>query len=341
MRVCRSLRYVGGEETEAFEAAFARYLGVKYVVGVANGTDALELALVAAGLQPGDEVLVPANTFIATAEAVHAAGGVARFVDVHPDSGLIDLDHAASRLTPATRAIMPVHLYGRMVDMEAVMTFAELHGGLIVVEDAAQAHGARRGEHVAGAVGHAGCFSFYPGKNLGAVGDAGATITNDAGIAQRLRLLRDHGRQGDGHAVIGRNSRLDPLQAAVLSVKLEHLDRWTKARRASATALRERLDDVVLNWWGDGHPGAEVHHLFPILVPDRDGLRDALQRHGVQTGVHYREDLPRTAAFADQDGSCPVAADRAHRQLSLPMHPHLNEAAIDRIATSVNAALAP
>ncbi len=339
LRVCRSLRYVGGEEVDAFEAAFAAHCGAAHAIGMANGTDALELALVAAGLQPGDEVLVPGNTFIATAEAVHAARGVVRFVDVHADTGLIDLDSAAERRTSATRAIIPVHLYGRMVDMEAVMTFAANHG-LIVVEDAAQAHGARRRGLAAGTAGHVGCFSFYPGKNLGAVGDAGAAITDDAEIADRLRLLRDHGRQGDGHhAVIARNSRLDPVQAAVLAVKLEHLDRWTQARRSSAAVLRERLDPAVLDWRG-ADPLEEVHHLFPILVDDRDAIQAGLRERGVMTGVHYRHDLPSTPAFADGAEACPVAADRALRQLSLPMHAHLDEAAIERITQGVAECLA-
>lgn len=340
LRICRSLRYVGGEEVDAFERAFAAHTGAAHAVGVANGTDALELALVAAGLEPGDEVLIPANTFVATAEAVHAAGGAVRFSDVHSESGLIDLESAAERVTPATRAIVPVHLYGRMVEMDSLSAFARRHH-LLVIEDAAQAHNARRNGSAAGTSGDAGCFSFYPGKNLGAIGDAGAVVTNDAGIAERLRLLRDHGRDGHGnHAVIGRNSRLDPLQAAVLSVKLGHLDRWTQARRAAATALREHLDPTVLDWTGGGDPCAEVHHLFPILAADRDAMEAGLRERGIMTGVHYRHDLPSTPAFAGGSVACPVAASRARHQLSLPMHPHLDDAAIEQIAEGVAACLA-
>ena len=337
LRVCRSLRYVGGEEVSAFEAAFATYTGASHAIGVANGTDALELALTATGLHPGDEVLIPANTFVATAEAVHAAGGTVRFVDVRADTGLIDVDSAAERLTSATRAIIPVHLYGRMVDMEAILAFGRSHD-LTVIEDAAQAHGARRGGLAAGTAGHAGCFSFYPGKNLGAVGDAGAVVTNDAAIAERVRLLRDHGRHGhENHAVIARNSRLDPMQAAVLTVKLEHLDRWTQSRRAAASALRERLDPAVLDWTGNADPLEEVHHLFPILVEDRDAMQVALRKRGVMTGVHYRHHLPSTPAFREGAASCPVAASRARHQLSLPMHPHLDDAAIEQIVEGVAA----
>lgn len=334
LRVCRSQRYVGGEEVAAFEREFAALLGAEHAIGVANGTDALELALRALGVGAGDEVLVPANTFIATAEAVSAAGAVPRFVDVVADTGLIDLADAAARATPATRAVIPVHLYGRMVDMAAVLAFAE-ERGLVVVEDAAQAHGARRDGRSAGTTGHAGCFSFYPGKNLGAVGDAGAVVTGDDELAGRIRLLRDHGRASrDEHTVIGRNSRLDPLQAAVLSVKLPHLRRWTEARRESAEGLRARLDPALLDRAGDV-PEAEVHHLFPVLVDRRDELAAHLAEQGIASGVHYRRALPDTRAFSGHGEPCPVASDRARRQLSLPMHPQLAEEDLDRIAAAV------
>ena len=335
LRVCRSHRYVGGEEIASFERDFAAFLGVEHAVGVANGTDAIELALRALGVGPGDEVLVPANTFIATAEAVSAAGATPRFVDVHLDSGLVDLAAAAERVSSSTRAIIPVHLYGRMVDMEAVMAFAADHGNLVVVEDAAQAHGARRHGRSAGTVGHAGCFSFYPGKNLGAVGDAGAAVTDDPGVAERIGLLRDHGRASrDEHPVIGRNSRLDPLQAAVLSTKLPHLEDWTQRRRRAAEGLRERLGPELLDWTGD-EPEAESHHLFPILVDERDRLAEQLRGEGIMTGVHYRSPVPSTGAFARAGESFPRAEERARRQLSLPMHPHLGAEDVGRIAAGV------
>jgi len=335
LRVCRSQRYVGGEEVASFERDFAAFLGAEHAVGVANGTDAIELALRALGVGPGDEVLVPANTFIATAEAISAAGSTPRFVDVDADSGLVDLVAAAERVSPATRAIVPVHLYGRMLDMDAVMAFAADHGDLVVVEDAAQAHGARRGGHSAGTIGHAGCFSFYPGKNLGALGDAGATVTNDPGVAQRVRLLRDHGRASrDEHPVIGRNSRLDPLQAAVLSVKLPHLEGWTQDRRRAAEGLRERLAPELLDWHSDD-PETESHHLFPILLDGRDELAEQLRGEGISTGVHYRSTVPSTGAFGRDGEYFPRAEERARRQLSLPMHPHLEAQDIERIAAGV------
>ncbi len=334
--VCRSRRYVGGDQITSFESAFASVLGTEHAIGVANGTDAIELALRALGIGFGDEVLVPANTFIATAEAVSATGAIPRFVDVEADGGLIDLADAAARLTPATRAVIPVHLYGRMVDMAAVMGFAAEHD-LAVVEDAAQAHGARRQGRSAGTVGNVGCFSFYPGKNLGALGDAGAAVTGDAGLAERIRLLRDHGRAGrDVHVTIGRNSRLDPIQAAVLSAKLPHLRRWTVSRRAAAAALRERLPAAIVDAAME-EPEADVHHLFPVLLEGRDDLAERLREEGIMTGVHYRSAVPDTPAYAGFGEPCPRASERARLQLSLPMHPHLSSEDVERIAAAVDA----
>lgn len=334
LRVVRSGRFVGGREVSGFEERFADYLGVKNAIAVANGTDALQLALIASGVSVGDEVLVPANTFIATAEAVVAAGARPRFVDVDASSGLIDLDDAARRVDERTKAVMPVHLYGRMTDMDAVMQFASAHN-LVVIEDAAQAHGAERGGRRAGTIGTAGCFSFYPGKNLGAIGDAGAAVTDDDDLADRIRLLRDHGRLGrDNHVIAGFNSRMDPIQAAVLSVKLEHLDRWTASRRRVASTYREGLVDY-LDWHGDHEPAAEAHHLFPILVNSRDQVATALGDLGIPTGVHYRQSLTTAPAFAPCPDRCPIADQRAAKQLSLPMHPHLSDADIQRIVAAV------
>jgi dTDP-4-amino-4,6-dideoxygalactose transaminase len=336
LRVIRRGRHVGGPEIAAFEEAFASFLGVRHAVAVANGTDALQIALLASGVRREEEVLVPANTFIATAEAVVAIGAIPRFVDVDANSGLIDLDRAEERLTRHTAAIVPVHLYGRMVEMGTVMDFARRHG-LLVIEDAAQAHGARRAQARAGTVGHVGCFSFYPGKNLGALGDAGAAVTDDSQIAERIRLYRDHGRRGrDNHEIAGLNSRMDPIQAAALSVKLPHLERWTQSRRRIAARYRSALGPL-LDWHG-GEPEAEVHHLFPILVPDRDGLARSLRAAGIASGVHYRHALTRTVAFASSKDECPVAEERARRQLSLPIHPYLSDDDACRIAHAVLAA---
>jgi len=334
-RVCRTQRFIGGEEVRAFEEEFASYLGARHAVGVANGTDALELALRAAGIGAGDEVLVPANTFFATAEAVVRAGAECRFVDVEASSGLIDVASCAERLSPATRAIVPVHLYGRVADMPAVASFAAEHD-LIIVEDAAQAHGATLDGRRAGTFGAAGCFSFYPGKNLGALGDAGAVVTDDDEFAAWVRTLLDHGRGGgDDHVVAGVNSRLDALQAAVLRVKLPHLDRWTAARRGAASLYRDRLDDSILD--GDSGDGEEreVHHLFPILVENRDSLADHLRSVGIATGVHYRRTVPATTAFRASRDHCPVAEERSGLQLSLPMHPYLSAEDVERVCAEL------
>jgi dTDP-4-amino-4,6-dideoxygalactose transaminase len=332
-RVLGSGRFVGGPEIAAFESAFAEHLLVEHVVAVANGTDALQLALLAAGIERDDEVLVPANTFVATAEAVVAVGGSPRFVDVAPDTGLIDLAGAEEAVSERTRAVVPVHLYGRMVEMGPIMELARRHG-LVVIEDAAQAHGASREGRCAGTIGDAGCFSFYPGKNLGALGDAGAVVTNDAEIAGRIRRYRDHGRRGrDEHLVAGFNSRMDSLQAAVLTVKLPHLERWTRARRGVAARYRASL--VPFLDWSGGEPETEVHHLFPILVEDRDQLAGALESHGIASGVHYRHAMTTTVAFAGFEGECPVAEERARCQLSLPLHPYLSEDDISRVVDAV------
>jgi dTDP-4-amino-4,6-dideoxygalactose transaminase len=334
LRICRSQRFIGGDEVAEFESEFAEFLGAPHVVGVANGTDALSLCLRAFGIGAGDEVLVPANTFIATAEGVDAVGAEPVFVDVDEASGLIDLESCAAAVTEATRAIIPVHLYGRMADMRAVAEFATEHG-LEVLEDAAQAHGAQRDGIPAALGGRAGTFSFYPGKNLGAFGDAGAIATTDAELAAELRLLRDHGRQGrDNHAVRGFNSRLDAIQAAALRVKLPRLRNWTEARRRAADAYREALPATVLDWRPD-EPEAEAHHLFPILHQDRDDLAAHLQDHGVSTGVHYRQALTVSPAFGGAQ-RCPAAESRAERQLSLPLHPHLDAEDIERVAGLVS-----
>jgi dTDP-4-amino-4,6-dideoxygalactose transaminase len=339
LEVVRSQRFIGGEKVAEFERAFAGYLGAIDAIGVANGTDAIELSLKALNLAPGSEALVPANTFIATAEAVVAAGLVPRFVDVDARSGLIDLASCKERLSDRTQVVIPVHLYGRMVDMDELMQFADSHS-LVVIEDAAQAHGARRDGRFAGTVGRIGCFSFYPGKNLGAFGDAGAVVTDDTGLADRIRLMRDHGRRGrSNHVVVGVNSRLDPIQAAVLSVKLPHLERWNTQRRQAAKWYRQALPVNLVDYTSDG-PEADVHHLFPIMTEGRDALAANLAKAGIQTGIHYEQPLPRTPAFSNSGDDCPAAERRARLQLSLPMHPHLTQADVKEIAGAVTAAMA-
>ncbi len=338
-RVCERSAFIGGEEVTRFEQEWAAFTGARHAVGVANGTDAIQLVLMAASLPAGTQVGVPANTFIATAEAVVAAGHRVRFIDVEPDSGLIDLGGLERALDAGLGAVIPVHLYGRVADMEALLALTRPRG-TFVVEDAAQAHGARRLGRHAGTFGAAGTFSFYPGKNLGAMGDAGAVVTDDDQLAASIRLLRDHGRMGrDHHAVIGVNSRLDALQAAILSAKLPHLERWNAARRDVARAYRETLNADLLDWGGPDEEAAESHHLFPILVNQRDELASWLKERGIPTGVHYRVPCHRSPAFAADILELPMAELRAARQLSLPIHPCLTREDLDYVVTAVAAGL--
>ena len=291
---------------------------------MANGTDALELVLSSLDLRPGSEVLVPANTFIASAEAVVAAGLKVRFVDVDPETGLADADIFREALDERVSAIVPVHLYGRVGEMGELLALAREHG-LAVIEDAAQAHGARRDGMHAGTFGVAGTFSFYPGKNLGAFGDAGAIVTDDDELAARLRIRRDHGQPGrDDHLVIGRNSRLDALQAAILRVKLAHLDRWSVERRRVAEAYRVGLPEDLLDWRGGDHPRPSRITSSPSCSKAASGWPRVVPR-GVVTGIHYPRAVPSTTAFCGRVGDFPVAEARAERQLSLPMHPHVSE----------------
>jgi dTDP-4-amino-4,6-dideoxygalactose transaminase len=329
--VIRSRQFVGGARVESFERAFAAYLGVDEAIGVANGTDALELAVRALGIEPGAEVLVPANSFIASAAAVAAAGAVPRFVDVEEDTGLLDLASCEERVSDRTRAVMAVHLYGRMADMDAVTQFAQRHS-LAVIEDAAQAHGAQRAGRRAGSIGHVACFSFYPAKNLGAFGDAGVLVTSDPSVAARVRLLSNHGRSDPTtHEVIGRNSRIDPLHAAVLEIKLRHLDDWNERRRAAAEVYRRLLAPELPDKPLD-EALADVYHLFPVRTADRAPLMARLAEAGVQTGIHYPQTIPSSPAFAGSSDECPVAERRAALQFSLPMHPHLSKSDVEYIS---------
>src|SRR6185312_12191328 len=278
-RVLASSGFVLGEEVEQFEADFAGYCGVRQCVGIASGTAALTIMLQAAGIGPGDEVIVPAHTFIASALAVQHAGARVVCVDVQRGSALIDPDAAVAAIGPHTAAILAVHLYGQACSMEPLRALAA-HHGVLLLEDAAQAHGATYRDGVAGSLGHAAAFSFYPSKNLGALGDGGAICTDDEGLAERARQLRDLGRDAAGaHRLRGYNERLDGLQAAFLRAKLGHLDEWTHARRAIAGEYAERLtDDVELLEESPDSPS--TYHVFPIRVRSRDRLRRALGRLG-------------------------------------------------------------
>ena len=338
-RVFSASEFVLGQEVALFEAEFAAYCGVREVVACANGTDALELALWAVGVKPGDEVITVAHTFAATAEAIVRCDAVPRFVDVDPDTLLMDLEKLEAAITPRTRAIVPVHLYGSCVDMAAVMTIAR-RAGIHVIEDAAQAQGATSRSKKAGATADAGCFSFYPGKNLGACGDAGAVATSDPEMAARMRQARDHGRTAKyEHAFVGRNSRMDGLQGAILRVKLRHLDAWNAARRSIAAAYRQLLSGTGVTPIAVPATSEPVYHQFVVRAAERDALARSLHACGIQTGIHYPIPLHRQRAFAPylarSANGLPVTEAAARRILSLPMYPELSDDDIRRVATSV------
>ena len=327
-RVARSGRYVLGEEVEAFEREYARHCGARFCVGVASGLDALHLALRAMGVGPGDEVIVPSNTYIATWLAVLHCG--ARPVAVEPDPRTHNLDPARipAAITGHTRAILPVHLYGLPCDLDAIHAIAASHG-LAVLEDGAQAHGARYRGRPIGAHGNPVAWSFYPTKNLGAMGDAGAVTTDDPGIEARLRMLRNYGSaQPSRHEAIGFNSRLDPLQAAVLRVKLGHLAAWNARRARTAAAYRAALEPLGLAPPQAGDGAEPSWHLFVVRAKRRDELRARLAAEGIETLVHYPVPPHRQPAMAHlgiASGSLPIAERLAGEVLSLPLSPHLRE----------------
>lgn len=327
--------FIGGAAITAFERQWSEYCGTEHCIGVANGTDALELVLAALGIGPGDEVLVPANTFVATAEAVVTVGATPVFVDVDPDTLLVTAPEIAAAITPRTRAVMVVHLYGQLPDMDAILNVTSA-AGIHVVEDAAQAHGATFNGRKAGSFGVAATFSFYPGKNLGALGDGGAVVTNDLALSEEIRTLANHGRGSHLlHTHRGRNSRLDGLQAAALSIKLAHLDGWNERRQAVHKQYVDRLaGSVEMLRTLDG--GSPVHHLEVIRVDDRDRLKDELGARDIQCGIHYALPCHKHPAFAEFDvRPLPVAEGAAARQFSIPMHPTLTTSEVDVVADTL------
>jgi dTDP-4-amino-4,6-dideoxygalactose transaminase len=337
-RVIGEDAFILGAETEAFEREFADYCQVQECVGVASGTAALGLALIAAGIGPGDEVVVPGHTFIASALGVLHAGAIPVFCDVQRDTGLMDPDAAEAIVGPRTAAIIPVHLYGQMCEIERINALAGRHG-LFVLEDAAQAHGATCDGKRAGSSGNAAAFSFYPSKNLGALGDGGAVCTGDAQLAARVRELRHLGQRGKGqHVVVGHNERLDGLQAALLRVKLPHLETWNAARRSHAQRLREGLrDELVVLVERPTTPC--VYHLFPVRHPARDRLAELLRAAGIQVGLHYSPAAHRHAAFDKLPASArpvelPESEAWAAEELSLPMFPELSDAEVERVVAA-------
>lgn len=319
--------FIGGPAVAEFEKAYADATGIAHCVGVANGTDALELALRAAGVGRDDEVVLPANTFIATAEAVSRIGARPVLVDVDPEFLLIDPAKVEAALTPRTKAIVPVHLFGQTAPVEQLLPLAQAHGA-VIVEDAAQSQGATRHGRPAGGLGLAAGTSFYPGKNLGAAGDAGAVLTNDPEIAARVRTLSAHGSDRKYvHDLIGVNSRLDTIQAVVLLAKLKRLARWNDLRREAAARYTELLADVPGVQVPTVAPGnVDVWHLYVIRVEERDRVLDELHAAGIGAGIHYPYPVHLTKAYAELGlgpGSFPVAEAAAGRILSLPLYPHI------------------
>ncbi len=334
--------FVGGSLLDEFESQFAQYCGVGHAVGTSSGTSALRLALQACGVGQGDEVITTPNTFIATAEAISQAGATPVFVEVEGKTGNIDVRLLKKRITPKTKAVIPVHLYGCPCDMAGVME-AVAGKGIAVVEDACQAHGAEyrvgSGWARAGSLGKAGCFSFYPTKNLGAFGEGGMVVTRDAGVAERVRMLRDHGQsEKHVHAVEGSNERLDSIQAAFLNVKLAHLDDWNAERRALAAEYDRLLAGLPVSTCPPGPESRHVYHLYVIKTEKRDALQEFLKSKGVGTAIHYPTPIHFQPAYAHlgyRRGDFPVAERWAGEILSLPMFVGLTDEEVGYVASCV------
>ncbi|HET8933523.1 MAG TPA: DegT/DnrJ/EryC1/StrS family aminotransferase [Polyangiales bacterium] len=342
-RVLAETAFIQGKDVAQFEQAFAAFSGVKHCIGVANGTDALEIALRANDIGPGDEVLVPANTFIATALAVVRAGATPRLVDCDPDYQLLDPAQLSQHINPRTRAIMPVHLFGQLAPMEAINEVARAHN-LIVIEDAAQAQGATRNERGSGAWSVATGTSFYPGKNLGAYGDAGGVITDSDSVAARVRQLGNYGSNVKyHHPALGFNSRLDTLQAVVLNAKLKRLGGWNAQRRAAAARYKELLADVPGIVLPETMPGNQhIWHLFVVRVARRDEVLQRLHAAGIGAGVHYPKPIHMQGAFSHlghRPGDFPVAERAASEILSLPMFAEITVEQQERVVTELRRAL--
>ncbi len=337
-RVLKKSSFILGPEVVAFEQAFAQYVGAKECLAVNNGTTALQLVLEALEIGPGDEVITVANTFIATAEAISAVGARPVFVDADPVSYTMDLQLVEAAITPKTKALLPVHLYGQSADLDALMAIAKRHN-LYLVEDACQAHGATyKGKRV-GAFGIAGCFSFYPGKNLGALGEGGGIVTNDPVFAQKMRMLRDHGSTKKyEHSMPGYNFRLEGLQGGFLNVKLKKLDKWNGRRREIAKRYQELLADAPITLPSEMGWGEHVYHLYVIQADDREALKQSLTDAGIETGLHYPVPLHLQVAYKElgyEKGAFPVSEHLSSHILSLPMHPYLTDAEVERVANVV------
>ena len=336
--VLESMQLFLGPRSQAFEHEFAQYCGCGYGVGLSNGTDALTLALRACNIGPGDEVITVANTFIATVEAIALVGATPVFVDIDPDTYTMDWRQLDQVLTPRTRAIIPVHLYGHPVDMQPVLDFARAHG-LRVIEDASQAHGATYQGQLVGSMGDIGCFSLYFSKNLGAYGEAGICVTNDSTLAESLRKLRDHGSLiRYQHEVLGVNARMDEIQAAVLRVKLRYLDQWNAARQAHANFYTEQLEGkvevapLVRSW------ATHVYYVYVVQVEERDCFREKLEQEGIATGIHYPTPIHLQQACAHYGyvrGMLPVTEAVSEHIVSLPMYPELTTEQLQMVVNAV------
>jgi dTDP-4-amino-4,6-dideoxygalactose transaminase len=340
-RIIAKSAFVGGEEVRSFEREFAAYCETKACVGVGNGTDAVYLTLRALDVGPGDEVITVAHTFIATSEAISMTGARPVFVDIREDTMLLDPALLERAITSHTKAIVPVHLYGQPCDMDAIMDVAARHG-LKVIEDAAQAHGARwRGRRV-GAIGDAACFSFYPGKNLGAFGDAGAVVSQDEDLIERIRMLANHGRlEKYTHKMEGVNSRLDGLQAAILRVKLRHLDDWNQSRRRHADFYLETLSNSEIRPPVIHENALPVWHLFVVRIADREAFQRKLKEEGIATGIHYPVPLHLQPAYQDFKiplGTLPVTERVSGEVVSLPMYPELTPAELETVVNAITMA---
>ncbi len=340
--VAESTTYVLGPRVAAFEEAFAAYAGARHCVAVNSGTSALHLALIAAGVGPGDEVLTVPMTFVATCWAISYVGATPVFVDVDAETATMDVRRARAKVTARTRAILPVHLYGQPADMGPILEIGRRHG-IPVIEDAAQAHGARYGGRGAGSLGLCGCFSFYPGKNLGACGEGGAVVTQDDSVAARLRSLRDHAQSRRyHHDEVGFNYRMDAFQGAVLGVKLRHLEAWTESRRRLADRYRDRLAGLPLALPAEAPGRRHVWHLFVARHPDRDRIRRGLEARGVQTGLHYPVPVHLQKAYehlGHAPGDFPASERIARECFSLPMFPEMTTEQQDRVVDALRETL--
>jgi dTDP-4-amino-4,6-dideoxygalactose transaminase len=341
--VLDSGQFVLGSEVTEFEREFADYCGTSHCIALNSGTSALHLALLAAGIGPDDEVITVPFTFVASVAAIAYSGARPVLVDIDPQSFTMDVSAIEAAITPRTKAILVVHLYGQPADMDPIMDIARRHG-LVVIEDAAQAHGAKYKGRLVGSIGDMACFSFYPGKNLGAYGEGGAVTTGNPEYARSIRMLRDWGQDAKYHHVLrGFNYRMEAFQGAILRVKLRHLERWTEARRALAGKYNELLGDSGVERPKEMSWARHVYHVYTLRSQDRESLRAALQEDGIQTGVHYPVPVHLQPAYADLGygrGAFPQAEAAANQVLSIPLYPELSHRAVAEVAAAVNKAAA-